>query len=312
MLAISGWSGAGKTTVIEALIPRLSRRGLRVGVLKHDAHHLEFDRPGKDTMRVREAGAARVEAFDESWWFQVAPRPPGSGWAPLPRAWRQDVDILLVEGGKSGSMDKIWIVGPDGKGPPAGTRAVILTVQRGPDAVEAVETRLHSWLQSRWCERTRAAVVLAGAASCEPAAGVAGAFASTVLVAGRPVPGEARLPCIPGVEGPVGGMLAAMRWAPAFSWIVLHSGLLRLRVELLEWLWSKRRPGIWAVVPAVGGQPDPFAAVYEPQAVHVLEEAAPRGARGLSQVLSSHPCMSIVEPPDDLVDALAASGGQER
>ena len=59
-LGISGWSGCGKTTLIEALIPRLRARGLTVSTLKHAHHDVDLDTPGKDTWRHREAGAFEV------------------------------------------------------------------------------------------------------------------------------------------------------------------------------------------------------------------------------------------------------------
>ena len=40
---ICGFSGSGKTTVIETLIRDLSGRGLAVGVVKHDVHGLNID-----------------------------------------------------------------------------------------------------------------------------------------------------------------------------------------------------------------------------------------------------------------------------
>lgn len=283
MLAISGWSGAGKTTLIETLIPRLVLGGLRVGVLKHDAHGLELDRPGKDTMRMREAGAARVEALDGRWWFQVAPAPTASGPPPHARAWRNDVDLLLVEGGKSSDLDKIWLLGPDGRRPPAGTSSVILEVERGPGAVEAAETCLVGWLEDRWRERPRAAVVISGDAAHVPAA-----FFDAVLGAVRPVPD---------VPGPAGQMLAALRWAPGHTWLVLDSRRPLPDLETIEWLWSERRPGIWAVVCSRDDLADPYYALYEPQAVHVLEEAAPGGTQELARVLDGHPQASLVEPP---------------
>lgn len=55
-----GYSGAGKTRLLERLIPELKRRGLRVSVIKHAHHHFEIDHPGKDSFRHREAGAFEV------------------------------------------------------------------------------------------------------------------------------------------------------------------------------------------------------------------------------------------------------------
>jgi molybdopterin-guanine dinucleotide biosynthesis protein MobB len=50
-------SGTGKTTLIEKLIPELKSRGLRVAVMKHDAHEFDVDKPGKDSWRMTRAGA---------------------------------------------------------------------------------------------------------------------------------------------------------------------------------------------------------------------------------------------------------------
>jgi molybdopterin-guanine dinucleotide biosynthesis protein B len=55
-----GYSGAGKTTLVERLIPLLRARGLRVSVVKHARHGFDIDTPGKDTFRHREAGAFEV------------------------------------------------------------------------------------------------------------------------------------------------------------------------------------------------------------------------------------------------------------
>ncbi|GEK46145.1 molybdopterin-guanine dinucleotide biosynthesis protein B [Bisbaumannia pacifica] len=58
LLGIAAWSGTGKTTLLEALLPRLAERGLQVAVIKHAHHEFEVDRPGKDSHRLRQAGAA--------------------------------------------------------------------------------------------------------------------------------------------------------------------------------------------------------------------------------------------------------------
>ena len=56
----AGWSGSGKTTLIEKLIPLLTKRGLRVSLLKHAHHTFDIDQPGKDSYRHRHAGASEV------------------------------------------------------------------------------------------------------------------------------------------------------------------------------------------------------------------------------------------------------------
>ena len=50
-------SGTGKTTLLTQLIPLLKQKGLRVGLIKHSHHDFEIDQPGKDSYRLREAGA---------------------------------------------------------------------------------------------------------------------------------------------------------------------------------------------------------------------------------------------------------------
>jgi molybdopterin-guanine dinucleotide biosynthesis protein B len=60
IVAVVGSSGSGKTTVIERLIPELTRMGLRVGTIKHHLHDFEFDSPGKDSWRHKQAGSERT------------------------------------------------------------------------------------------------------------------------------------------------------------------------------------------------------------------------------------------------------------
>ena len=57
VISFIGRSGVGKTTYLEKLITELKSRNYRVGVIKHDIHGFEMDRPGKDTWRHAQAGA---------------------------------------------------------------------------------------------------------------------------------------------------------------------------------------------------------------------------------------------------------------
>ena len=60
LLGFAAWSGTGKTTLLEQLIPLLVDRGLRIGVLKHAHHDFDIDQPGKDSYRLRKAGAQQM------------------------------------------------------------------------------------------------------------------------------------------------------------------------------------------------------------------------------------------------------------
>jgi len=53
-------SGTGKTTLISLLIPILNERGFKVGLIKYSHHDFETDQPGKDSYRLRKAGASPV------------------------------------------------------------------------------------------------------------------------------------------------------------------------------------------------------------------------------------------------------------
>lgn len=56
----AGYSGAGKTTLIKRVIPRLVLHRLKVSLLKHARHSFDIDKPGKDSCRHREAGCSKV------------------------------------------------------------------------------------------------------------------------------------------------------------------------------------------------------------------------------------------------------------
>jgi len=60
VIGFSGYSGAGKTTLVEGLIASLVMAGQRVSVVKHAHHDFDIDHPGKDSWRHRQAGAFEV------------------------------------------------------------------------------------------------------------------------------------------------------------------------------------------------------------------------------------------------------------
>ncbi len=60
VIGFSAYSGTGKTTLMEQVIHLLTGKGIRVAVIKHDAHDFQIDHPGKDSYRHAQAGAQTV------------------------------------------------------------------------------------------------------------------------------------------------------------------------------------------------------------------------------------------------------------
>ena len=60
ILGFAARSGTGKTTLLTQVLPRLTDQGLRVALIKYSHHDFDIDRPGKDSYRLREAGATPV------------------------------------------------------------------------------------------------------------------------------------------------------------------------------------------------------------------------------------------------------------
>jgi len=107
-----GYSGSGKTTLLEKLIPELTRRGLRVGTIKHDVHGFEMDQPGKDSWRHKHAGAAASiisSPYQIGEVMDVDHDHSLDELAPL----LSHVDIILTEGYKREHKPKIEVFRPE-------------------------------------------------------------------------------------------------------------------------------------------------------------------------------------------------------
>lgn len=112
LAAIVGNSGVGKTTLIERLIPELRQRDLSVGTIKHDVHGFQMDKPGKDSWRHKQAGAAASIISSPNQIGMVVDVDHDHGPDELIR-YLGNVDIVLAEGYKTGKRPKIEIFRPE-------------------------------------------------------------------------------------------------------------------------------------------------------------------------------------------------------
>ena len=115
VVSVTGDSDAGKTTLIERLVRKLTDRGVRVGTVKHANHALSLDTPGKDSHRHRSAGAIRVALVgpgERALFVTDDEAPTMAGWL---EPFAGHVDLVLAEGFHDLPMPRIHIkVGSEG------------------------------------------------------------------------------------------------------------------------------------------------------------------------------------------------------
>ncbi|EMW0564777.1 bifunctional molybdopterin-guanine dinucleotide biosynthesis adaptor protein MobB/molybdopterin molybdotransferase MoeA [Vibrio parahaemolyticus] len=109
ILGFAAYSGTGKTTLLEALLPKLTEAGLRIGMLKHAHHNFDVDKPGKDSYRLRKAGTSQMLIASRNRYALMTETPEAEAEFEylLTRFDEDKLDVVLVEGCKNIAFPKI-------------------------------------------------------------------------------------------------------------------------------------------------------------------------------------------------------------
>ncbi|HDU8571043.1 TPA: bifunctional molybdopterin-guanine dinucleotide biosynthesis adaptor protein MobB/molybdopterin molybdotransferase MoeA [Vibrio parahaemolyticus] len=109
ILGFAAYSGTGKTTLLEALLPKLTEAGLRIGMLKHAHHNFDVDKPGKDSYRLRKAGSSQMLIASRNRFALMTETPEAEAEFEylLTRFDEDKLDVVLVEGCKNIAFPKI-------------------------------------------------------------------------------------------------------------------------------------------------------------------------------------------------------------
>ena len=109
LLGFAAYSGTGKTTLLEKLIPRLIGQGLNIAVVKHSHHNIEMDKPGKDSYRLRKAGACQLllAGTERAILFHEYEKQDKKLIDQLALLNINQIDLVLVEGYRDEPFNKI-------------------------------------------------------------------------------------------------------------------------------------------------------------------------------------------------------------
>ena len=110
VFGLVGWKNSGKTTLMTNLIRELTHRSFAVSVIKHAHAKFEIDHPGRNSFKMRDAGARQVVLSSPRRFAlmrELGDAPEMTFAELLPYAGR--CDLVLVEGYKREAFPKIEI-----------------------------------------------------------------------------------------------------------------------------------------------------------------------------------------------------------
>ena len=120
----------------------------------------------------------------------------------------------------------------------------------------------------------------------DPAVEVLSAIGEPALIGSGQVPehlqGLHRIDDAPDAEGPLAGVLGALRSNPNAAWLIVACDQPWISQEAITWLVKQRQSDKVAVMPRDPSRPQPFPGIYEPDLADLMEVAKPRAISALA------------------------------
>lgn len=162
--------------------------------------------------------------------------------------------------------------------------------------------------------RDKAALTLDGESLLERACRIVRPHVRVLAVVGalpsgaEPASADLHLHDVPGVRGPIAGILAALGHDPRADWLVLGCDMPAVEPVAVEWLLECRRKSASAgrfdavlSQPAGRYHPEPLLAIYAPSAIAALRAAVADGNWAMRAALARMNC-AVHVPPAALAD----------
>jgi molybdopterin-guanine dinucleotide biosynthesis protein A len=328
-LCFAGFSGVGKTTLLENLIKRFHEDTIRVGYYKHDAHRFTMDKEGKDTERAKQAGAGIITINDPRHFAVIGDNSLKK--RTITHALEQ-CDCILIEGYKLSPFNKLVFLDADGKIPiPIDTPAIRALIHQGKIDEPALQNtalplfhrddteKIYEFVKghfksvshplygavfvggrSKRMGQPKFSLSYNGTSETERMTEVLKRFCDKVYLSSRSDLEMGTLGKIPGIErindvhiglGPVGGLATLMGSHPDKAWMITACDMPFIENKNFDTILNERDPLRYGTCFTQKGNLgfEPMCAIYEPKFIIPLFEAMSRGQLSISRIIDGLP-----------------------